>query len=98
MTILPAQPVSGTSNFTINGGTVSGALGASMECDTYDVGDRTFTVNGGNGANETGGSLLFGNTTSGAAGTLIAEGARQHGGRCVITVIGQRHGVPQRVM
>ena len=97
MTILPAQPVSGTSNFTINGGTVSGALGASMECDTYDVGDRTFTVNGGNGANATGGSLLFGNTTSGATGTLIAEGGRQQGGGGVITVIGQGHGVPPRV-
>jgi len=65
MTILPAQPVSGTSNFTINGRTWSGALGASMECDTYDVGDRTFTVNGGQWRQRTGGSLLFGNTTSG---------------------------------
>lgn len=97
MTILPAQPVSGTSNFTINGGTVSGALGASMECDTFDVGDRTFTVNGGNGANATGGSLLFGNTKSGATGTLIAEGGRHQGGGGVITVVGQGYGVPPRV-
>src|SRR5207247_11394759 len=68
-----------------------------MECDIYDFGDRTFTVNGGNGANATGGSLLFGNTTYGATGTLIAEGGRQQGGGGVITVIGQGHGVPPRV-
>ena len=97
MEIFPAQPVSGTSNFTINGGTVSGALGASMVCDTFDVGERTFIVNGGNGAAATGGSLLFFQTTSGAIGTLIANGGKHQGGGGVISVVGQGGGGQPRV-
>lgn len=97
MAIFPAQPVSGTSPFTINGGTVTGALGAYMECDTFDVGDRIFTVNGGNGASATGGSLFFFQTTSGARGTLIVNGGKHQGGGGVITVVGQGGGGQPRV-
>ena len=97
MDIFPFQPVSGTSNFTINGGTVSGAQGASMVCETFDVGDRTFTVNGGNGVGATGGSFLFWQTTSGATGTLIANGGRHQGGGGVISVVGKGGGGQPRV-